>query len=166
MNLDPIFNWLASVVRTSVVPAVVGVIAAASIYSGTDIPAETAVIITTGITFAYWAVVRALESRFPRAGWLLLMPRPPAYTAAQAATFVRSAVRTFSPLVVGSVAAFLARNGVDTQLSSSVLAVLASGGYYGLARIMETYAPSLGLLLGMRGAPTYVAAEPPVADEG
>ena len=162
MNFKPLFDWFASVVRTSIVPAIVGVLVAGAAYSGTDLPPGTVALITAGFTFAYWAIVRALELRFPRAGWLLLMPRPPAYSAAQAVAYVRSAVRTLSPLVVGVIVTFLARHGVDTEFTSSLLTVVASGIYYSGVRFIEGVYPKLGVLLGATGAPIYAVPNLPV----
>ena len=158
INLTPFGNWLASVVRTSIVPAIVGVLGGVAVYANTSLPSETAAVITSGFSFGYWFLVRLLELRFPKAGWLLLMPRPPCYTQSDFLGFVRGAVRTMAPLAVGLVATFLARLGIiedSSKLMTSLVAVISAGGYYSTVRAVETKKPNAGLLLGMRGAPTY-----------
>lgn len=160
-DLSALGNWVASIVRTSVVPAIVGVLAAAALYANTELPPDTAAILTTGFAIAYWAFVRLLEMKFPKAGWLLLFPRPPAYSAEHVKEFGRSALRTFTPYIVGLVITFAARHGFDlsdSKMATSLIAVITSGVFYSGVRAVETSTPKAGLLLGgprALGAPNY-----------
>lgn len=166
--MKALFDWFASMIRTVVVPAIVGVLAAGALYGGTDLPPDTAALISTAFSFLYWAIVRLLEVRFPKAGWLLLLPRPPSYTVDQAAAFLRSSIRTFTPYLIGLVLALLARHGielVDSSLAMTLIAALFGGTYYGGARALEIRRPAFGVLLGARGAPTYNASSVDVDED-
>ena len=71
----------------------------------------------------------------------------------------RSLIRTFVPLLVGSLVAWLATRGVKVD-SSTLLPLVdafATGLYYGVVRWLETRWPKLGWLLGVPGAPQYAA---------
>lgn len=71
-----------------------------------------------------------------------------------------SVVRTVVPMIVGSVASFLATKGVDLDAAtlaglSAFLAGLFSALYYILARFLEQKFPQLGVLLGSKKTPEY-----------
>lgn len=151
-------TWAISVVRTSIVPGIVGLLATWFAYAKTDMPTDVAPTVATGLSFGYWFVVRLLEQKFPRAGVLLLIPRPPTYTDSDFRGFAKSAVRTFIPLVVGLAATYATKLGVDidTTLVNGFLGVFASGSYYATVRAVETNRPEAGRLLGIKGAPTYI----------
>lgn len=68
-----------SIIRT-VVPAVVAFAAAQLLRLGVELDAATAATLATAVlTGVYYAAVRALEARWPRAGWLLGYPLAPTY---------------------------------------------------------------------------------------
>lgn len=72
-----------------------------------------------------------------------------------------SVVRTFVPIIVGSVVAFLVARGVvlDEAFESALtvfVGSLFSGGYYLVARVLEVYvSPRFGWLLGLMREPSY-----------
>ena len=74
--------------------------------------------------------------------------------------FVKSQIRTYVPVVVGSTAATLATIGVTIDSDTKAAAITAVTGvsiaaYYAIARALEQRWPSLGGLLGVRGSPRY-----------
>ena len=71
----------------------------------------------------------------------------------------RSLIRTFVPLVVGSLVAWLASRGVKVDQSALLPAVdaIVAAAYYGVIRWAETRWPKAGWLLGAPGAPSYAA---------
>jgi len=77
----------------------------------------------------------------------------------------RSIIRTVVPLVVGSIVGWFATRGVEIDASTIIPLVDAAiaGLYYAAIRAAEQRWPNAGLMLGARGAPSYVA--PPVAPE-
>jgi len=76
---------------------------------------------------------------------------------------VASLVRTYVPMLVGLVAAYLDRRfGIvldeDTTTAASLaLAGVVGAAYYTLARLVERRYPKVGLLLGVPKAPMYPA---------
>lgn len=77
-----------------------------------------------------------------------------------------SLIRTYVPIGVGFVLAFLGRK-FDVVLDDASSAALTSGVaalvaavYYGVVRLLETRWKAVGWLLGLATAPTY---EPPAA---
>lgn len=87
-----------------------------------------------------------------------------------------SLVRTFTPVVVGQIVAWLSLTGVelDPQFATSLtllVGALCTGAYYLVARLLETFVtPKFGVLLGLTREPIYVARHdgdaPPSADVG
>lgn len=75
--------------------------------------------------------------------------------------YINSLIRTYVPVAVGIVAAWLATNlGVvldeDTQTQGVVLfSAVATGIYYAVVRWVETKHPQVGWLLGKAKAPSY-----------
>jgi uncharacterized membrane protein (DUF441 family) len=68
-----------SLIRT-IVPVVVGSFITWLAGRGVDIDgAAVAPIVTTLVVAGYYAAVRAAEQRWPHAGWLLGVARPPSY---------------------------------------------------------------------------------------
>ena len=77
MNIN---DSIVSVIRTTVPAAVGASIYAASDAFGLDIDAGAVAVAASTFTIAvYYAVVRALEKRFPQVGWALGLPKPPSY---------------------------------------------------------------------------------------
>ena len=78
-----------------------------------------------------------------------------------------SIVRTFVPIIVGSVVGWFVTLGVtlDDQFSGLLTLVVSaalSGVYYVAVRLLETYvAPKLGWLLGLAKTPTAYTADSP-----
>ena len=75
-------NYLDSLIRTFV-PIIIGpVLLWASTKLGTDLShleAEAVVAISGLVTAAYYALIRALERKYPSIGWLLGKPGAPTY---------------------------------------------------------------------------------------
>ncbi len=74
--------------------------------------------------------------------------------------FVTSLVRTYVPIVVGSVVAWLATKGINLDKDAAegltvFLGALFSGVYYLVARLLEKKWPELGMLLGKAVTPKY-----------
>ena len=68
-----------SIIRT-VVPAAVAFAAAQLLRVGVELDTVTAAtVVTTVLTGVYYATVRQLEARWPKAGWLLGYPLAPTY---------------------------------------------------------------------------------------
>ena len=71
-----------------------------------------------------------------------------------------SFIRTYVPILVGSLLSILARWGLDvdsgTALAlSTAITGLFIAGYYTVARLLEARYPKLGVLLGVPKAPAY-----------
>lgn len=76
------------------------------------------------------------------------------------ADLVPSLIRTYVPILVGQVAAWLALKGVQLDDATVVAATAALGGllsaiYYLLVRLLEQKFPQLGILLGSAKKPEY-----------
>lgn len=85
-----------------------------------------------------------------------------------AANYVPSLIRTYVPVGVGAVAAWLAVRGLNldagTQAgATAALTGLITGAYYAGVRALETKYPALGVLLGHRAQPVYPKTESPSA---
>ena len=80
-----------------------------------------------------------------------------------------SIVRTFTPLIVGSVGGWFLLAGitVDDQFAGALTLVvsgLLTGVYYTSVRLLETYvSPKLGWLLGLAKTPTSYTPESPAS---
>jgi hypothetical protein len=77
-----------------------------------------------------------------------------------ASDYVPSLIRTYVPIGVGALAAWLAVKGLNvnptTQVAITALATaVLSGAYYAVARVLETKFPALGFLLGHKAKPVY-----------
>ena len=69
-----------------------------------------------------------------------------------------SLIRTYTPILVGTIITLLGSlgvTGVDSTEMASVVTALTIGAYYALARAIERRAPQAGVLLGHKGAPSY-----------
>lgn len=152
-------NWATSMVRTIVAPGIVALLATWATLVKVSLPGDVVPTVVSGIGFTYWLGVRLLERRFPGAGWLLLVPRPPSYGTEEIAALKRSAIRTFVPLVVGAFAALAAQAGfnIDSRTLIAFATTAFSGTYYSAVRGAELSRPAAGKLLGAVGAPGYDA---------
>lgn len=78
-----ISDYVASIVRT-VVPTFVGAVIAWLISLGITLPASAKDLLTSGLGFVaaiiYYLLVRWLESKWPKLGVLLGIPKQPVYT--------------------------------------------------------------------------------------
>ena len=82
--------------------------------------------------------------------------------------YVISLIRTWVPIAVGSVAAWLVAHGIGLDPGTAVGATAAlsgvlSGVYYALVRLVEAKFPALGVLLGHTAKPSYVKATEVIA---
>lgn len=74
---------------------------------------------------------------------------------------VISLIRTYVPIIVGAIVAFLATKGLSIDSDTQAAAVIAFTGiiqavYYSLVRILEQKFPKLGgILLGKTATPDY-----------
>ncbi len=73
-------DYVVSLIRTYV-PIIVGTaIAWVAGHDGIGVDSTGLDVAAVGVaTAAYYAIVRQLEARWPKLGWLLGMPRPPVY---------------------------------------------------------------------------------------
>ena len=73
--------------------------------------------------------------------------------------FVTSLIRTYVPILVGQVAAWLALKGVQLDEQTVVAATAALGGLlsavYLVVRLIEQKFPQIGVLLGSTKKPEY-----------
>ena len=76
--------------------------------------------------------------------------------------FVISLIRTYVPILVGSVISFLVVNyglvvdaSITTQLVTGLTGVIIAA-YYLLARLLERKFPQFGVLLGSTQKPVYI----------
>lgn len=75
--------------------------------------------------------------------------------------FITSQIRTYIPILVGSIVSWLATRGIEIDAEATAGAVvaitgLASALYYLIARLLEENISSkFGLLLGSKKKPTY-----------
>jgi len=73
-------DYITSLIRT-VVPIAVGWLVATLANIGVDLDETAAVTALTGLVISiYYALARWAESRWPQAGWLLGVPKPPVYS--------------------------------------------------------------------------------------
>ena len=70
--------------------------------------------------------------------------------------FVVSLIRTWVPVVVGTVIAYLANKGFDIEINQNAVVAAVIAIYYALARLLEKKWPALGFLLGVPKEPAYV----------
>lgn len=75
-----------------------------------------------------------------------------------------SLVRTYVPIIVGALAAWLLTLGVtlDTDSQAGIIVGLTGimqGIYYSIVRLIEKKYPKFGLLLGKEGTPSYEAKD-------
>jgi hypothetical protein len=75
---------------------------------------------------------------------------------------ITSLIRTYVPIIVGSVISFLAvehgfavEPDIQNQLVAGLTGVIIAA-YYLVARLLERKFPELGVLLGSKQKPTYV----------
>lgn len=73
---------------------------------------------------------------------------------------VVSLIRTWVPVGLGAVLAFLANKGFDIEINQSVVVALVIAIYYGLARALEKVHPLFGWLLGAPSEPAYEGTPP------
>jgi len=73
----------------------------------------------------------------------------------------RSLIRTIVPVLVGSLIVWFAARGVDIDKNTVLPAVdaIVVAAYYGVVRWVETKWPKAGWMLGVPGAPSYVAID-------
>jgi hypothetical protein len=80
-----ISDFSASLIRTLVPGAVGGALTLLGAAAGIHIPAAYEPVIEAAAIFglggAYYAIVRAIEVKFPKAGWFLGVPKKPVYAA-------------------------------------------------------------------------------------
>lgn len=74
--------------------------------------------------------------------------------------FVTSLIRTYVPIFVGALLAWLTTHGIniDTEAADGFAAFLTAifgAGYYLIARLLERQWPELGKLLGVAKKPEY-----------
>ena len=74
--------------------------------------------------------------------------------------FVISQIRTYVPIIVGAVLAFLTTKGIELDATaaaglSTFLTALFGGLWYLIGRLLERKWPELGILLGVAKKPNY-----------
>lgn len=76
-------DYVASLIRTyapAIVAAVLAYLADLTDIAELNAPGNTAKVVAA-IFIAYYAIVRALEKKYPKAGWLLFLAKKPEYPA-------------------------------------------------------------------------------------
>jgi hypothetical protein len=68
---------------------------------------------------------------------------------------VRSVIRSVTPIVVGFGVALLARLGIKSPDQLAAVGAVVSALYAWIVRWVERKHPKVGVLLGVKGAPTY-----------
>lgn len=73
---------------------------------------------------------------------------------------ITSLVRTYVPVIVGSVIAWLAARGINVDEATGAAAITALTGaiilaYYTVVRLLERKFPKIGVLLGSTKKPEY-----------
>lgn len=76
--------------------------------------------------------------------------------------FITSLIRTWTPIIVGSIVAWLTARGIDVSAQDALgltafLSAVFSGAYYLVVRLAERKFPQVGLLLGSTKKPEYTA---------
>ena len=78
-----------------------------------------------------------------------------------------SLIRTYVPVIVGAVVAWVCRKlgwvTPDTAQLATAFTALVIGAYYGLARALEKKWPAFGYLLGVPKEPAYEGTPGPPA---
>ena len=80
-----------------------------------------------------------------------------------------SIVRTFTPIIVGSVLGWFVTTGITVDdkfegILTLAITALLTGTYYVAVRLLETYVtPKFGWLLGLAKTPTQYTAESPAS---
>lgn len=74
--------------------------------------------------------------------------------------FITSLIRTYVPIIVGSIIAWLSARGIAIDANAiaglaAFLSAVFSGAYYLLIRILEKKYPQVGILLGSTRKPEY-----------
>ena len=76
-------------------------------------------------------------------------------------SFVTSLIRTWVPIIVGALVAYLVTLGIELDVDAQTglvvfLTAFLQGAYYLIVRVLERRYPKLGLLLGSESQPKYV----------
>ena len=76
-------------------------------------------------------------------------------------SFVTSLIRTWVPIIVGALVAYLVTLGIELDVDAQTglvvfLTAFLQGAYYLIVRVLERRYPKLGLLLGSGSQPKYV----------
>lgn len=74
-----------------------------------------------------------------------------------------SLIRTWVPVAVGAVLAFLANRGFDIEVNQNAVVAAVIAVYYAAARVLEKRWPVFGWLLGVPKEPAYEGTPGPPA---
>ena len=66
-----------------------------------------------------------------------------------------SLIRTYVPVLVGTILAFLANKGFEIEVNQNAVVAVVIALYYALARALEKWKPIFGFLLGVPKEPAY-----------
>lgn len=154
-SLKPI---LISIVRTVIMPLVIGGVFSLIAFSGVDSPSADLVAAVTALVAMLWYLLaRYLEAWNPQWGVLLLIAVQPEYgpdTDSQVLTAVK---RTVVPLLAGFIVTVIARAGFSIPDDTIIVGLQAgiTTLYYGALRLIEQRRPKASILLGGKASPTY-----------
>lgn len=75
-------------------------------------------------------------------------------------SFATSLIRTWVPIIVGALVAYLVSFGIELDVDAQTglvvfLTAFLQGAYYLIVRVLERRYPKLGLLLGSESQPKY-----------
>lgn len=97
------------------------------------------------------------------------VPAPaPVGGASAPPNFVLSLIRTWVPVIIGSLISWLANLGIEVsaQYQGILIVIMTAaiiGLYYTAVRFLETRFPAIGVLLGAAQPPVYTLQTPTVA---
>lgn len=153
---DAVKAFAISVVRTTLVPLIVGWLGVLAVKANTDLDPELVPALVTGFGIAYYVIVRWFEDKVKWAGLFLIIPRSPTYTANDLRGFADSLRRTIIPLADGLAITTLAKLGLTVSAEGAALLTIAiTTAYYGLFRSLEEKFPAASIPLGGGSAPSY-----------
>ena len=138
---------LISVVRTAVVPTIVGWIIQFLVFLNSDPSPETRAMIMAIVAICWYTLALFLSKVNPKWGVLLLIAASPKYVetgegdhARAREELLRPIIRTVVPIVAGWAITALARWGFSIDTASAVLWLqgVVTTGYYALLRKIES----------------------------
>lgn len=149
---------LISIVRTVIMPLVIGGVFSLIAFAGVDNPdANVVAAVTAVVAMVWYLLARYLEAWNPKWGVLLLIAVQPEYGPDTDSQILTGVKRTVVPLLAGFIVTLLARAGFNLPDDTIVvgLQTLITTLYYGAIRLIEQRRPKAGILIGGQSSPIY-----------